>query len=153
MIRWRGRVWMNATMYYDCMAAELLSEQAAHDYGMRPSVGIEAIDWRGGKTLAKFMLWLGRLDVESTEMYEGDVVEMKYGQAGVVHGVVRWDVKGCRYVISQYIGINRYDYPFSPDLQLRVVGNICEHSDFMAKVRTGGLEELPADLLGLREQL
>jgi hypothetical protein len=151
MIRWRGRVWLDGSMFIENAAAAIMCRQAAYDYGFRDAGGIMGEDYRARG--AKFMLWLGRLDVESTEMYEGDVVEMKYGQVGVVHGVVRWDQGQCRYVISQYIGINRYDYSFSPDLHLRVVGNICEHSGFMAKVRTGGLDELPADLLGLREQL
>lgn len=149
MNRFRCRVWLRNQMWYGGIAAEIAAQQAAFDYGF-PEM-FDPRDFRSEG--AKIMLWVTRLDVVSTEIYEGDVVEMEAGVAGVIHGIVRWRKDQCDYVISQYVGINRFDHKFTADIRLRVVGNICEHSDFMQIVRTGALAELPSDLAGLREQL
>lgn len=148
MIRWRGRVWLDHTMHYDNRAAEMMCEQAAFDFGFRDTVATTAFNWRDDYR-AEFMLWTGYLDTVSVEVYEGDVCYLNWIQA---YAVVRWRKDQCDYVFTRWQGVNRFDFLFHPEKRFEVVGNICQHPDFMQKVRVGALDELPADLAALRLQ-
>lgn len=126
MIRLRVRCWMKGTMYQGSMATIMAAEQAAHDYGLPETNDVTPIDWRASG--AVFSMWTGEMDAASTEMFEGDVVEVP----GRGYWLVRWEKMG--YVFTQWKGVNRYDIQFQKDEGWQVVGNICEHPDFKQKV-------------------
>ncbi|MDZ5608166.1 YopX family protein [Bacillus pseudomycoides] len=71
-----------------------------------------------------FQQWIGLLDTQGKEIYEGDIAENPFGE----HFEIRWDKKGCRFIAVTTIedGSEWYQNVSS---NLKVIGNIYENQN------------------------
>lgn len=98
---------------------------------LRSNIGTE--NWRiDSETLGQY---IGRLDKNQKRIFEGDIVETKYGRACVVKwvsfsGHVGWDlIPVCTIRNLKHDAPDRYDIWY-PD-NLRVVGNIFDNPELL----------------------
>lgn len=126
---------MNGSMFIENAAVRIMAEQAAFDYGYPSSHGIDPIDHRA-VSRAQYMFWTGAIDIEATEVFEGDIVEKLIVGTYVTegYGKIVWRHDLLQYAIEYWIGVNQYFREIRMNgstAYLRVVGNIYEHPNLL----------------------